>query len=384
MKKSLEKIKDIITRLRDLSSLAIANVTVSAIGGIFWFYMASLIGVESYGEVSYYIAISSMLGVVSTLGSGNTLIVYTAKGKKIQPQIFSISLISSIIISIIIFFIFYNVGVSLYIVGYVIFGLASSEILGLKFYRMYSKYLITQRILMVTLSVGLYYIIGFDGIILGIGLSFFPYCYRIYQAFRETKLDFSLIKPIRGFMVNSFFLDISRVFSGSADKLIIAPFFGFAILGNYQLGIQFLTLLLILPTVVYQYLLPQDASGIANKKLKKYTVIISCGLTVIGIFLAPIVVPFFFPQFTEAVEIIQIISLSMIPGSINLIYISKFLGMEKSKIVVIGSGIFIIVQVLGIFLLGQSFGANGIAMALVLAASSESVYLVSMNKFSKG
>ena len=269
---------------------------------------------------------------------------------------------------------------SLYIVGYVIFSLATSEILGKKQYKNYSSYLITQKILMVGFALFFYYYIGLEGVILGIALSFFPYVKRIYSSMKNDKIDFSLVRPRIGFIINSYALDLSRTFSGYTDKLIIAPLFGFALLGNYQLGIQVLAVLAILPGIVYQYILPRDSSGDSNKKLKKLTITVSIILAGLGFILAPIILPILFPKFIEAIEVIQIVSISVIPSTINLMYISKFLGNELSKIVLIGSGIFLSVQIVSIFLLGALFGVNGVAAALVLGASAEAIFLVTVNK----
>lgn len=373
-------IKDVFTRFKDLGTVGVGNVTASAISGVFWFYFASLLGTEQYGEVSYYIAIAGIASTISFFGLGNAVIVYTAKGEKIQPPSFLIGLVASIVSLIAVFLIFSQIGVSLYVLGYVIFSLATSEILGKKQYKNYSIYLVTQKILMVIFALVFYYLIGLEGVILGIALSFFPYVTRIYKTFKNDKINFSSIRPRFGFIMNSYALDLSRTFSGYTDKLIIAPLFGFAILGNYQLGIQVLSVGSILPGIVYQYILPRDASGESNKKLKRLTIIVSVGLAIIGVILAPIVLPVLFPKFTEAVEVIQIISISLIPSTINMIYISKFLGNEISKIVLMGSGIFLGVQIISIFILGELFGVNGVAMALVLGASAESIFLVSVNR----
>ena len=374
------KIKVIFSRFKDLTTIGFANVISSAISGIFWFYLASLLGTEHYGEVSYFIAIAGIVSVVSFLGSGTTLVIYTAKGEKILSTIFSVTVITSIISSIVLFFVFNNIGVSLYIIGYVIFGLATAELIGKKLYKDYSKYIITQKILFVAFTLFFYYIMGPQGVILGYALSFFPYFLRIYKGFRESKPNISIIKPRIGFMINSYVLDLSRTFSGQTDKLIIGPMFGFAILGNYQLGIQFLSLLSLLPSIVYQYILPHDASGNPNKKLKRATILVSVVLAILGITLSPIVLPILFPKFTHAIQVIQIISLATIPNSINLMYISKFLGKEKSRIILIGSGIYLLIQILSILVLGKLFGVNGVAIALVLAATAESIFLITTNR----
>ena len=164
--------------------------------------------------------------------------------------VFFVALIGATISALVTYFLFQNYGISVYILGAAMFGLASSEIIARGLYGSYSKYLFTQKILMVFLGIVLYYVIGINGILLGLGLSFFPYTIRIVKEFQSSSIDLSLLKPRIGFMINSYVLNISSAFNGSIDKLIIAPIVGFALLGNYQLGIQFLSMLHIIPSVV--------------------------------------------------------------------------------------------------------------------------------------
>jgi len=378
---SWNRLRGIAARLKDLTTIGTANSVSALIMGLFWFFLASLLGTESYGEISYFIAIASIVYTVSFLGAGATITVYTSKEKKTQSSVFFVSIISSIITSLVLFFVFYNIGLSLFVIGNAIFALALGDLLGRKLYPKYSKYLIIQKIFLVGFSIALYYVMGPQGVILGFALSFFPFIPRVARGLKESKIDMSIIKRRFPFMMNVYGLNLSRSFTMSADKLIIAPLFGFALLGNYHLGFQFLMLLSILPSTVYAYVLPHDASGHQNRKLKKATILASVALAIIGMSIAPLVLPFFLPDFKEAVEIIQIMSLGIIPITINLMYTSKFLGIEKSKIVLIGAIIYVAIQILGIFLLGQIYGINGAAIALVLAASSQSAYLVTADKF---
>lgn len=380
MSDSLKKANKVLSKFKDLTTLGTANLLSTAISGIFWFYIASLLGTTHYGEVSYFIAIAGIASTVSFLGAGTTTIVFTAKGEKILSTIFSITIISTIIASIILFILFKNFGVSLYVIGSLVFSLSTTDILGQKLYKDYSKYLITQKILFVGFSLGFYYLIGPQGVILGYAVSFLPYFTRIYHGFKESKINISLIRPHIGFMMNSYVLDLSRTFSGQTDKLIVAPMLGFSLLGNYQLGLQFLSLLGIIPNIVYQYILPHDSTGKSNKKLKRATILVSVILAISGIFLAPLVLPHLFPKFRESIGVIRIISLAIIPMSINLIYISKFLGSERSRIVLIGSGIYLVTQILSIFIFGKIYGVNGVAGAYVLASFAEAVYLIIIDR----
>jgi O-antigen/teichoic acid export membrane protein len=382
--KTWNEIKKYFLNFKGLGIIGGASGITNAIGAIFWFLMASLLGTENYGEISYLIAIGVIASRISLVGATNSLLVFIPKGINIQIPIYIISITSSILTSIIVFFVFLNnPSVSLYIVGFVIFTLITSEALGRKSYSGYAKYIISQKLLLVSLSTSLFFIIGFEGVIYGIALSFFPYVIKIITDVRNKEIDFSVLKSKKGFIMNNYLLDLTNAFNGSLDKIIIAPLLGFALLGNYQLGVQFISILAIIPAMVFQYTLPMDASGNSNKILKKLLIIYSVVITIITILLAPIIVPILFPDFSEAVEIIQIISISVIPSTITITLISKYLGNAQSKIVLIGSGIFLGVQIPSILVLGNQFGVNGAAVAIILGHSVQAIYFLIIDNFSK-
>ena len=374
-----DKIKN-FSGLKDLTSLGIANIVSTAISAIFWFYLAALLGEENYGEISYFIAIAVIAGVFSSIGSGYTTTVYTAKNVNIMPALSVLSITISAITAAIIYLLFQNIAVSLYVIGYVIFSIVQAEMLGKKNYKTYSKITILQKILLVTLAIPIYFVMDSHGIILGFALSFLPFLFIIIIKIKKNGVDFSVLKSRFGFMMNSYGVDICKVLSGNIDKLIIAPMLGFALLGNYHLGIQFLILLSILPGIVLQYTLPHDASGTINTQLKKITVLASTIFAVIGVFISPIIIPYFFPQYDESVIVIQIISIAVIPRSISYIFISKFLGIEKSKFVMMAIIVYIATQIPAIILLGDLYGIYGIAAALVLAETSQAIFLLLVSR----
>jgi O-antigen/teichoic acid export membrane protein len=381
MKYNWNSIKNIFSDFRGLIGIGVTDVASSGIAALFWFYIASALGPEPYGKVSYLIAVATLTSTVSLLGSTNMLTVYTAKNVKIESAVYLISIICGLIASIILYFITYDVSASAYVIGIMIIGLGNATIIGKKSYKNYSKYIIAQKLLMASLSISMYYTIGFDGILFGIALSSAPYLIIIYKGFRESKIDFRLIKDRFAFMSNSYMLNLSSAFTGSIDKLIIVPLLGLGILGNYQLGIQFLAVLQILPSIVYKYILPQDASGNPNRNLKKVIIVISAIFTVCGIVLSPFIIPKLFPKYESAVQVIQIISLSLVPDTIITIYQSKYFGNEKSRIVLIGSIIHISVQITTILLLGKIFGANGIAASLVLSSLASCMFYLTTSRF---
>jgi O-antigen/teichoic acid export membrane protein len=119
--------------------------------------------------------------------------------------------------------------------------------------------------------------------------------------------------------------------------------------------------MLILPTVFYKYLLPQDSSGVSNKKPKIIVIVFSIFITILGIFVAPVLINEFFPKFSEAVDAIRIMSIVVIPTTISLILESEFLGNEKSRIILIGTILVLSSLIIGIIVLGSLMGIEGIA-----------------------
>ena len=382
--KVLEKIKTLYQNFKGLTTLATATFISNGLGGLFWLYMASLMGTEAYGQISYFLAIAIIGSRISLFGFANTMMVYSAKGVKIQPPIYLFAILGSIITSLILFFVFlYDVGLSLYVIGFVTFTLITSDLLGRKQYKSYAKYIISQKIILIILSVSLYHLIGLTGVILGIAISFLPYSFVIYKEFKNFKIDFSLIRNRGKFVVNSFANDLTDTLGGQLDKLIVAPMIGFVLLGNYSLGMQFLSILTILPVMFYQYLLPKDARNESNTKLRKNLMLGSVVLCVITIIISPMVIPILFPEFTEVVPIIQILSVAIIPFTAISILNSKFYGTERTRFVLIGSIILVSVQIPSIIGLATLYGVNGAAVSMVLAYTCQSIFLILSDKFLK-
>jgi len=225
--KILTMIKEVYQSLKGLTTISIATAISNAIGAIFWFVIASILGTEQYGQVSYLLAIAIIASRISLLGAPNTLMVFVAKGIKIQPAMFVSVISSSIIASLVIYFLFLNnFGVSVYILGFAIFALVTYDVLGKKNYKQYAKYIISQKILLIIFSFPLFYVIGFEGVILGIGLSFIPFLIIIIKEIKKSKIDYNLLKQRKKFIFNNYLLDLIGAFAGSLDKLIITSIFG--------------------------------------------------------------------------------------------------------------------------------------------------------------
>jgi len=365
---------------KDLVSIGSANLFGSAIAAIFWFSLASLLNPEEYGQIHYFLAIAGMAQLLSLISTTNALQVYVAKNIKIHSTLFFISIIAGIVSSLVVFLFFSRTDTSLLVLGYIIFELSNGFLLGKKLFSNYAKFFLTQKILTVIFGFGLYFTFGVDGIIFGLVLSYVPYIWILVNEFRNTRIDFSLLKPRKGFLINNYGINISSAVGGQMDKLIIAPILGLELLGNYSLAMQFLVILLLLPTTVFKYLLTQDSSGKNTKNLKKNTIFASVGLATFGIVILPMIIPILFPNYIDTVIAIQIISVAIIPSTIGIFYDSKLLSIEKSKFLVIGKGIGLFTMISGFVILGPIYGIIGLAVTLVISSCLQTLVVIIASK----
>ena len=380
MKNNWNNFKDSIIGQKGLFSIGFADIVGSAISAFFWLYIASQLNPDAYGEIIYFISIAGLAQLVSLIGSSNALTVYTAKNVKIQSTLFLISILAAAI-SLAIITIFYNrIDAGLLAVGFVVFSLVNSVILGKKLFVKYSKLVLSQKILTLILGLGLYFVFDVYGIIYGLALSYIPHLVIFVKEFSRTKIDFTLLKTRRGFIINNYVMNLTAGLGGTVDKLIIAPVLGFALLGNYSLAAQMLTMMMMFSAVVYKYLLPLDASGESNKKIRQIALVISIIIAILGVTILPNVIDWLFPKFIDAKDAIQIMSLGVVPGTVSILYGSKFLGMEKSKIVMIPKLVSLGIVIGGFLYFGPIYGTVGLAWVIVTALTWESIFLFIMNR----
>tara|TARA_B100000408_G_scaffold84933_1_gene64945 strand:+ start:339 stop:1499 length:1161 start_codon:yes stop_codon:yes gene_type:complete len=368
-----------LQRIKELVTLGSGDVIGSVLSAIFWFYLASQIKPDAYGEIHWFLGIVGIFSYVALFGTLNTITVYSAKNIKIQSTLYLISLIAGAILSLVVIFVFpsfYEIDSGILLIAYVINTLALGDLLGRKLYSTYSKYVLTQKGLTLGLGLLFFYYFGYDGILFALALSYVFYIKRIFIIFREQKINFNLVKERIGFITNNYMMFLLAGFNGQIDKIIIAPLLGFTLLGNYSLALQAITIMMIFSAIFYKYILPQDSSGKNTKNLKIFAIIVSISISLVGIFLGPILVEVFFPKYLEAKDAIQIMSVSIAPSTIALILESQFLGSEKSRVVLIGAIISLVILICGMIILGLNFGIIGLAWSLIIATSAKTVFLL--------
>ena len=370
--KSIKQIKG----LRSISQIGVATTAGNAIAAFFWIYMADLMGQEDYGELGYLLSIAAIASTISIVGGQWTMSVYTAKGVRIESSLYFISIITSTVAAIVLYFLFENVGIGVYVIGVVIFNLFVAEILGKKRYKTYSKIFFLQKIILVILAILLYYILGAEGVLLAYGISFLVFTSRIISTLRNHEFNFGLLRQRFKFWMFNYIIQLSNSARAQIDILLIGPLFGFTLVGNYFLGLQVVGLFLILPLIIFKYTLPQDSSGSSTKQIKIIAVVASIGFALLGIFVAPEVILFALPEYADTVELIPLLSLAIIPRTVTTMLMSGFLGKENNMHLLVGNLIAFSIVVLGILYLPEYFDIVGLAIAYVLSVTIQTIYLL--------
>ena len=375
-----KNLKDKIFAFKGLGMIGSADIIGAIITGIFWLSIATFLEVEEYGQIHYFLGIAGVAYVITLFGTQYTITVYSAKKVNVVSTLFFLSILAGVAAALIVFIIYNEMDVSLLLIAYTINDLSLGYLLGKKLFNNYSKYILTQRMLTFILGFGFYFIFGIEGIIFALALSYIHFLILIYKGLKDSPINFSALKAHSGFIINNYVISAVGGFRGNIDKIIIAPLLGFILLGNIALALQFYVILMVIPQVVFKYTLSHDASGIPTSRVKLWTFLFAIVTCIATIVLSPHLIPLFFEKFTDVVIAIQILSIGVIAGTANLFYLSKFLGLEKSKSPLIGLSIQVAITVLGIVILGQMYGIVGIAISYVLASLGNFTYLFFANR----
>ena len=365
--------------LRELSTIGLSDIVGMGLVAVFWFFIAAQVEVEEYGELHYFIAIASFAFIVSLIGTQNVITVFTAKKIKIQSTLFILSLLFGTLAAIIVFILSGRIDTGILVVSFIINDLAIAYLIGQKNFSTYGKCIIIQKILAVGLGLSFYYIFGIEGIIAALAISYIHFSIFVYREIKSSKFDFGLIKSNSEFILNNWGLNLLGVSRHHLDKIILVPFLGLTVMGNYALSLQFWAVLVVFSNIFFKYILTYDSSGVTNKKLKIIAILISIGLAASGVVIPPILIPIFFEKYVEAIIAIQIISLGIIPQVIDKIYLSKSLSSQKTKTVLISRATSAVTLISGILLLGQMYGVTGIAISFVLSLTFQTIIMAFAN-----
>ena len=349
----------------------------SVLGAIFWLLLASLLNVGDYGLANYYLAIGNVAAGFGIIGLNLTIMTYLAKGEKnLLYEANSLTFISGVVTALVLSI--FSVFAAIIAASTIFFNMALSELLGTKKYRQYAFLSIGQQITQITLSLLLYYPFGINGILLGYFLGALVFSYKYLNSIRKNfTLKFNSLKEKRNFALHSYGYNlIGKRLANYFDKVIIGALFGFYALGLYQLGFQFYMFLTLIPTSLSQYLLPEESSGTNKKTIKTIGLILSIAVALTAYIATPYLIRNLFPTFIESIQLVQIMSIAIIPSTIVAILTSTYLGNEKSKTVFIAGLIYLASLIIGLIALEKIMGVLGFAVAIIIAQTIQALYML--------
>jgi O-antigen/teichoic acid export membrane protein len=357
--------------------ISIANLVAAGLNGALWLVLASVLSPAEYGKINYFISIASIGSIVGTFGVNTLNITSIAKNAQIESDgMYTFVFILTSFISIALGALSQSPITGLLCFSLTAFSMSIAIPVGRKEYANYMKIVIGSRSLLIIFSLISFFFFGLNGILVSYCISLLIFSKGFLHRLIKSKLrtDGFSRENIK-FSFHSFFMNFAQSSNLYIDKIIIAPLYGFYLLGLYQISTQFLMLLAILPSSLFLYLLPKEVQGYSSIRLTTGAVLLAVIFSVTLFFSGDIILQHLFPNFVAAGEIVKIVTFGAIPMTFVASFNSKLLGAEKSNYVFVGAMVFLI-TLLSLLLVFRTFN-NGvlIGLSLVLALSAQAIFL---------
>ena len=256
-------------RLHGLLSIGSSDIIGTGISATFWLFLATLIEPDAYGNLFYFMSIAGLTSIVSPIATQYVIAVYSAKQYTVRTTLYTLSIISTFIGMTVIYFVTHRIDVSLLILGYVAFNLASGKLLGERKLKKYAVVNFIQKGLTPLLGISFYFIFGMDAILIALSLTYIPHIIIILKEIKFRDFQFNEIKSRFKFIIFNYGNNISGLLGGQIDKILIASLFGFALLGNYSLSLQITVGMMAIPSVISKLLLTEELHGKTDRRFKK-------------------------------------------------------------------------------------------------------------------
>lgn len=358
------------TSIKNFSYLGMGRIFSIAFQALFYLLLAAFIEPEIFGELHLILALAGTFSIFSLFGLKLSIQVSYAKKKfELADQITTLFVILTSVAALILILI--EPIAALLCVSLSFFAMARASLLGLSEYKKYMYFSMLKSGTFFVIPFILYFTFDIPGIILGMAISNFIGSIPFFKRIKITKII--SLKNHYKVLLHNFGVNAGSQLPDVLDKLVIVVFFSFFVVGVYQFNLQVLIALSVLPGVLGQFLISEESKGIGHKKLSYLIVFASIILAIISIFLAPILVPIFYSNYTEGIEGLQIMVIAIIPRAINAIYGSKLIARESTvvgytAIVRIGSLLILL------SILGQLYGLVGLALAVLISISATTLF----------
>ena len=381
----VDKVFGFLRRESGLIWTSAGNVVSSILGALIWFILASILKVAEYGEVNYFIALSFIIAAFGSLGMNITVTTYLAKGEeRLVYEANSIVLLSSVVVAVATISTFRRMWfLAPTAMAIMFFWMSVAELLGAKKYREYAYVMAGYRVVQVALMIPLYLKFGLIGIIVGYLIGYLSLSYRFFKSLSRLTRNIRSLRGKLGFALHSYGLNVVTNLTTFLDKVVIGSVYGFYMLGLYQLGYQFLTFLSTIPVSLFSYLLPEESSGERRREAKIIGFNLALAAAVVTYVIAPWIIVNFFPNFVEAIGVVRIMCIAVIPAAVVNILNAMFFGRERSAVAFTGGIIYLASLITCLLLLGRMFGIVGLASSIIVSQTAQALYLAGSLRLSE-
>ncbi len=350
---------------RKFSFVMIGRVVSAGLQALFYLIFAAILDPQSYGNLSYLIALAGTFSIISRFGLNQSVTVYQAKNdSSLSNSVNVLAVISTSAASIIL--LTFDIFAAVLCIGISLFVMNIHNLLGLKEYKKYMTILIGIGILIISIPIGFYFVMEIPGILLGMAIS---YLLCSFHFFRTLSFKDKILQNIRNnskVLIHNFGVDFSIYAPKFVDKLVVFPILGLTSLGIYQLNIQILFGLEILPIALHSFLLSEESSGKKHNKISFLIIFASVIVVALTIIIGPFFIEELFPKYSEGIPSLQILIISIIPLTISAIFNAKLQAREST---IVGYSAIVRVGTLLILIavLGSLFGLMGLSLAVLFS-----------------
>lgn len=365
-------------RVKGFLYVTIGNFVNAGLGFLFFFMAARIMHVENYGVLSYNISVGFLGVALTVLGLQTAIITFYPKEKNLEfvKQAATLSFLLDfvalvVVVVAVVLFDAPLLPAALIVFGGTAFSMYIGFTLGRQEYKSYALLITVMRVGQCVFLVLFYLFVAFtswfmvwleEAILLAYGIAYLAAGYRYFRLL-NFNLSFNEVYARWRFCLPAAVSSVLTASLGSLDKVIIGSLFGMHSLGNYHLAFQFLTALMVIPTSLFSFLLPEKAGGRVRREVEVLGVAVAVLVSLTGIIAVPFFIKVFFPDFEGSISAIQLLSLSVVPASIAYIKLSELYSRERADLVMACHAAMFAVYIAGVVLLGGWLQMAGFALS---------------------
>jgi len=345
--------------------VTVGNMAAVVLGALVWLVLAKLLPVNEYGRANFFLSLGALVASFTGLGLPTTIQTYLPKGEEeLVPPAVVLVIAASLAVGLPLALL--HPSLPLIVLSNSLFVLALKERLGRKRYGGFAVLQGASRLSVLALMLALVPVWGVDAVLYGFSAVYLALSIWLCLEIRDFRSGFRAVRRHLGFALLSLLTGAVATMGVRLDKVLIGALYGDATLGYYQLAFQFYTAMMVIPSSLGNYLLPEKASGRRTRLAELMGLGLSAVTAVAGFFAIPIVIERLFPKFYPvSSEAAQIAALAIVFDAMFVIWSAGKYSEENPKAVLLVNSLSLTVFMVLILVLGSSMGVVGLALALL-------------------